>query len=155
MVALMADADQGIGQAESHDDFGGAGHKRADSHLSVTSCGRPQPAPQLRQIGLREARCDGVSFVQNMNDSSAWVERVGSDQQVKSIAKLLPGEEYHAWTSRGALLGTAGSKLYEWTPIDGGTWRLVLDMAPRGLKLSRIAISPRGDWIAIVAEHAQ
>jgi hypothetical protein len=98
---------------------------------------------------------DGVSFVQRMNDSTAWIERVSSDQTVKSIAKLLPGAEYHAWTQRGALLGTEGSKVYEWTPIDGGTWRLVMDLSQRGLRLSRIAVSPRGDWIAIVGERLQ
>ena len=126
--------------------------------LQVASVANPQPKIVAQNVGRSVQKIpnwEGVSFVQNMNDSTAWVERVGSDQQIKSIAKLLPGEEYHAWTNRGALLGTSGSKLYEWTPIDGGTWRLVLDMAPRGLKLSRIAISPRGDWIAIVAEHAQ
>jgi hypothetical protein len=96
----------------------------------------------------------GVSFVQRMEDSTAWIERVGSDKAVKSIAKLLPGAEYHAWTKRGALLGTAGSKIYEWTPIDGGTWRLVMDLSERGLRLSRIAVSPRGDWVAIVGERA-
>jgi hypothetical protein len=126
--------------------------------LQVASLSAAQPRVVAQDVGRALQKIpnwNGVSFVQRMNDSTAWIERVGSDEKVRRIAKLLPGAEYHAWTRKGALLGTAGSKLYEWTPIDGGTWRLVLDLAPRGLTLSRIAVSPRGDWIALVAERSQ
>ncbi len=97
----------------------------------------------------------GASFVQRAADSSMWVQRVhGGTRAIRAIAKLPAGGEYHAWTPRGALLATDGSKLLEWTPIDGGTWREVADFASQGIRLSRIAISPRGDWIAMVGERA-
>jgi hypothetical protein len=99
-------------------------------------------------------RWDGVSFVQRAQDSTMWIQRLqGSTRQIRPVAKLPAGAEYHAWTPRGALLATNGSKLLEWTPIEGGTWREVFDFAGQGIRLSRIAISPRGDWIAIVGER--
>jgi hypothetical protein len=98
---------------------------------------------------------NGVSFVQHESDSTMWIRRIdGRQHETRAIAQLLPGGEYHAWTPRSALLATAGSKLYEWTPIDGGTWRQVFDAAPLGLLVSRIAVSPRGDMIALVGERA-
>ena len=126
--------------------------------LQLASLSNSHPDVVAQNVGRAVQKIpgwNGVSFVQRMDDSTAFVERVGSDKAVKSIAKLLPGAEYHAWTQRGALLGTAGSKVYEWTPIDGGTWRLVIDLSQRGLRLSRIAVSPRGDWVALVGERVQ
>jgi hypothetical protein len=102
----------------------------------------------------RIPRWGGVSYVQRGADSTMWLRRVhGSTGSVTPIAKLPPGGEYHAWTPRGALIGTAGSRLLEWTPIDGGTWREIVDLSSLGLRLSRVAVSPRGDWIAFVGER--
>lgn len=99
-------------------------------------------------------RYEGASFVQRGADSVMWVQRVnGGTRAIKPIAKLPAGSEYHAWTPRGALLTTNGSKLLEWTPINGGEWREVADFSAQGIRLSRIAISPRGDWIALVGER--
>jgi hypothetical protein len=41
IIALVADADERVGQPERYDDLGCAWHERADSHISVLSCGRP------------------------------------------------------------------------------------------------------------------
>ena len=97
----------------------------------------------------------GVSYVQRGPDSTMWLRRVhGTTGSIHPIAKLPAGAEYHAWTPRGALLGTAGSKLMEWSPIDGGTWREIVDLSSLGIRISRISVSPRGDWIALVGERA-
>jgi hypothetical protein len=103
---------------------------------------------------VKVPRFSGVSFVQRNADSTMWVQTVnGATRQVRSIAKLPAGGEYHAWGPRNALLATSGSKLLEWTPINGGTWREVADFAGQGIRVSRIAISPRADWIALVGER--
>ncbi|MEX2282147.1 MAG: hypothetical protein WEE89_06665 [Gemmatimonadota bacterium] len=99
-------------------------------------------------------RYAGASFVQRAPDSTMWVQRVhGPTRAVRPIARLPAGGEYHAWTPRSALLATSGSKVLEWTPINGGSWREVADYAGQGIRLSRIAVSPRGDWIAVVGER--
>jgi hypothetical protein len=95
-----------------------------------------------------------VSFVQFGEDStrSLWrVERSG--RPPASVGQLPRGGEYHAWTPGGALLATAGSQVFEWN-ASTGAWRVVADYASRGLRVSRIAISPAGDWIALVGERA-
>jgi hypothetical protein len=100
-------------------------------------------------------RFAGVSYVQRQDDSTNWVRRIDNDRQIHTIAKLPPGGEYHAWTPKSALLATAGSKLLEWTPIDGGRWREVVDFTSMGLRVSRIAVSPQGNWVAFVGERTQ
>jgi hypothetical protein len=95
----------------------------------------------------------GVSFVQQQSDSVSWIRRLDRDRTVHPIAKLPPGGEYHAWTPRRALLATSGTSLLEWSPVDGGTWREVADLRPLGLRVSRIAVSPNGEWIALVGER--
>jgi hypothetical protein len=97
-------------------------------------------------------RWNGVSYVQRQ-DSVLWVRRLDRDRTIHAIAQLPPGGEYHAWTPRRALLATAGSRLLEWTPMKGGTWRQVADFTPLGLRVSRLAVSPNGEWIALVGER--
>ena len=100
-------------------------------------------------------RWGGVSFVERRPDTTSWIRRVhGSTAAVSTVAQLPRGGEYHAWTPRGALVATAGSRLLEWSPIDGGTWREIIDLSRLGILLSRVTISPRGDWIAFVGERA-
>lgn len=100
-------------------------------------------------------RWNGVSYVQRLADSVLWVRRLDRDRTIHAIAKLPAGGEYHAWTPRRVLLATAGSRLLEWTAIDGGTWRQVADFTPLGLRVSRIAVSPNGEWIALVGERVR
>lgn len=99
-------------------------------------------------------RWNGVSYVQRQ-DSVLWLRRLDADRTIHAIAQLPPGGEYHAWTPRGALLATSGSRLLEWTPISGGSWRQVADFTPLRLRVTRIAVSPNGDWIALVGERAR
>ena len=117
-------------------------------------------APRLiaQDIGRsiqRIPRWNGVSYVQRMPDTTAWIRRVnGETFEVSPIARLPRNGEYHAWTPRGALVATADSKIMEWTPINGGSWREIIDMSTAGVRVSRVAISPLGDWIAFVGERA-
>ena len=55
-------------------------------------------------------------------------------------------------TPDGILLMASGPKLYQWTPGQDG-FREVADFGPQGLQLSRIAVSPGGDRIALVADE--
>lgn len=126
------------------------------STLRIASVRGEPVATVAENIGRsvqRIPRWAGVSFVHRQPDTTMWVKRVNGSSTVAPIAKLPEGGEYHAWTPRAALLATTGSRLLEWTPIDGGTWRTVADFSAQGLRVSRIAVSPRGDWIAIVGER--
>ena len=55
-------------------------------------------------------------------------------------------------SSAGIVLTASGTTLYEWDPQRGGDWETVTDFAAAGLTaVSRLAVSPRGDRLAIVA----
>jgi hypothetical protein len=96
---------------------------------------------------------DAFTFQQQARDSAAWITELNvSTKAMRRIAPLPEGADYHAWAPNGALLSAAGSRLYVWK--DGG-WSVGADLSRWGVKhISRIAVSPRGDWVAFVAEDA-
>ncbi len=56
------------------------------------------------------------------------------------------------WTRDGALIASAGSRLY--LRVDG-RWDVLADLAAYGLRgITRLALSPAGDAIAVVAGEA-
>jgi hypothetical protein len=81
-----------------------------------------------------------------------WIKELDLDtQSVRPLIALL-GNEYYAWTPDGVLLTAEGSKLFRWDPAAGGTWEEVADFGDKGIDgLTRLAVSPEGDWVALVA----
>lgn len=76
-----------------------------------------------------------------------------SDGSDELAAMGLDGGDFHAWTPGGVLLQASGGRLMRWD--EGmGHWMLVTSLDDRGVTLSRIAVSPDGEWIALVAEPA-
>jgi ketosteroid isomerase-like protein len=58
----------------------------------------------------------------------------------------------HVWTSRGTLLMASGHTIYEWNPAKPDDWRTAATFDDPELQgLTRIAISPHGDRIALVS----
>lgn len=103
---------------------------------------------------------DTTSFVQRQPDGSLTLERLSisnatGEAQVAPIAPLPAGATYVVWASTGVAITAAGSKLY--TLRRGETaWRQAADLASDGLThISRLAISPNGHWLALVADDAQ
>ncbi len=103
-----------------------------------------------RALGKVPGR-DAVTFQQLVKDSSSWISELDlRTKQTRRLFKPPAGADYHVWTPGGALLAAAGSKVYLRT--DRG-WDVAADLAPWGVKnITRLAISPRGDWLAFVAE---
>jgi hypothetical protein len=45
-----------------------------------------------------------------------------------------------------------GSKLYQWNPSRGPDWEEIADFSALGIEsITRLAVSPRGDRLALVA----
>jgi hypothetical protein len=60
--------------------------------------------------------------------------------------------EYHAWIPGGLVLASDGTTLYQWDAHGAGPWVPVADLAALGLRgTSRLAVSPHGDRLALVA----
>ena len=116
----------------------------------------------LQRIPGREA----VSFVQR--DSVAGASLQELDVRTHRVTKLVQappggggsggggGADFFVWTLQGIVLTARGTTLYQWDPQRGGDWEPVADFASAGLtNVTRLAVSPKGDRLAIVAVPAQ
>ena len=96
---------------------------------------------------------DAISFVQFDESGNVTIRAV--DVATGVTTTLVParrGSQDHAWTPDGALLMAEGSELHTWTPEMG--WRFVADLAAEGLReITRLAVSPEGDVLALVANR--
>ena len=72
-----------------------------------------------------------------------------------SLIETLPGAEDYAWLPDGRLLMGKESKLFVVVPLSGQKWSPAEDFVVPGLQgISRIAVSPGGDHLAMVVRHA-
>jgi ketosteroid isomerase-like protein len=74
-------------------------------------------------------------------------------RHVTTLATIpFPTSGSHVWTSRGTLLMASGHTIYEWNPAHPDDWRKAAEFDNPELQgLTRIALSPRGDRIALVS----
>jgi dipeptidyl aminopeptidase/acylaminoacyl peptidase len=98
-----------------------------------------------------------VSFVRRISRDESWIELLDPETRaIQRIVKLPAGVEDYAWTPDGMLLAGNGSELLRCDPRRGATWETVADLSSSGLtSITRLAVSPRGDAIAIVAVPAK
>lgn len=108
----------------------------------ATGVGRsPQSVPDRRAVSFTRTTRDGMA-----------IELYDLDLDRSERLTLLPEDgEFHAWTPDGRLLSSAGSRVFV---LREGDWQEVVDLAHLHLKLSRLAVSPKGDRLALVAEPA-
>ncbi|HEY9404009.1 MAG TPA: hypothetical protein VIQ24_15220 [Pyrinomonadaceae bacterium] len=71
-----------------------------------------------------------------------------------TLARTLPASEDLAWTPGGTILMAQDSKLYQLDPAAPSPgWQLVADFSAAGLKkITRLALSPKADRLALVAQ---
>ena len=95
-----------------------------------------------------------VSFVHREPSGEFWVKQIDIDsKKIDALTKVVDGnnERDMTWTADGkTILMSGGTKVYSWTRGATG-WTEVFDAAPHALgAVSRLAVSPKGDAIAIV-----
>jgi hypothetical protein len=125
----------------------------ATLQIASVQSGRAQVA--ARDIGRSLHPVPGrsaVSFVQwEEGQRGAITELDAETGETEVLAPLLEGNEFFAWTPGGTLLMGQGSKLFLWAPGRSQEWEELADLAPAGVAgISRIAVSPEGDRIAVV-----
>ena len=133
--------------------------------LQVVELGTERADTVARDIGrsLSVAGARSVSFVQRTADSTFTLNRVeldsasGRSKIQVGIASLPAGAEYVVWTRQGMALTASGSKVFALQPGSVDTrWALVADFSTRGItRMSRLAISPNGHWLAFVADDGR
>ena len=117
----------------------------------------------VRSIGRSLQRIPGrstLSFVEREAPADAggaptlWIRELDpKTKQVTPLVRAVAGatEADCAWTPDGMLLMAEGGALYGWRRGDA-TWSRVADLDALGLHgVTRLAVSPKGDWIALVA----
>ena len=125
--------------------------------LQVADLRSGTATPVARNIGRGVQRIPGagtrISFVQKGPDSTWAVAELDlATRQVRNLVRTLPGVDQYAWTPAGVLLMAKGSKLYQWSPSRSPDWKEVADFAALGVEsITRLAVSPRGDRLALVA----
>lgn len=111
----------------------------------------------------RIAGSGDISFVHKLAEGEWWIERLDpASGRTERLVRTLPGREDYAWTPHGEILMGDGAALHYWTPDSG--WRLLAELSAgnaggagaQGAEagaISRIAVSPAGDRIALVRER--
>lgn len=96
-----------------------------------------------------------VSFVQRISDSDLVIKSLDpKSRKIAPLVKMLPGSEYCAWTPAGTLLMATGTKIFKFNPAKDKEWQEAVDLSKDGVKgISRIAVSPKGNKIAFVADE--
>ena len=110
----------------------------------------------LRGIGRSLQRIPGrgtISVVEKDADGALWIREL--DPKTRRLTPLVAAvagskEADCAWTPDGMLVMAEHDVLYGWRPAT--EWKRLADLAALGLHgVTRIAISPKGDRIALVA----
>jgi len=100
-----------------------------------------------------------VSFVQREASGEWWIKQIdAASKAIVPLVKAVDGstDRDMAWMPDGrALLMSSGTKVLSWTRGASG-WTEVFDAAAHSLgAVSRLAVSPRGDAVAIVVAESQ
>ena len=123
----------------------------ATLHLANARTGEVREV--ARGIGRSLNRIPGspaISFIRRDSDSvSAVMELNVTTGATRLLTPTVDGGDFHAWTPDGTLLMASGSTIHAWR-AGGNGWRPVANLAP--LRVSRLAVDPHGDQLALVAE---
>lgn len=117
----------------------------ADTRTGVAEIIAYNVGRSIHKIPNRHA----ISFTHRVPEY--WIKEIDIDSRaVRPLVQLLESE-FYVWTPDGSVLTGQGSKLYRWRYVEGSDWEEVADFAEAGIvDISRIAVSPQGEWIAIV-----
>jgi WD40-like Beta Propeller Repeat len=118
-----------------------------------------------RDIGRTIQRIPGggtISFVEREGGgregtaARLWIRELDpKTRRITPLVAALPGatEAYHAWAPDGWLLSAEKDVLYGWRRGQAD-WIRLADLATLGLRgVSRLAVSPNGDRIALVTQN--
>ncbi len=136
------------------------GANRAPATLQLADTKTGQARVVATDIGRSLQRMPGtgdtrhISFVQR--DTTGWVVKE-LDPATGTVSALAPAIDREsadldtAWAPDGTLLAVRRGTLYAWRRGQSG-WKEVASLERMGLSgISRLAVSPRGNYIAIVA----
>ena len=93
----------------------------------------------------------GFSFVQRVDSSFVVKTMAWPSRTTRDLIQLLRGAQDLVWLGPDLMMTSSGSRLLYWKP-GATTWLDAGDYSDAGLtSASRLAVSPDGKWLAIVA----
>jgi len=103
----------------------------------------------LHKIPKREA----MSFVHKVSENEWLIKQLDlKTRAISTLVKTLVGSEDYVWTPSAILLMGKEAKLYQYDLKKDATWKEIADFSTAGLKsITRLAVSPKGDRLAVVA----
>jgi WD40 repeat protein len=124
--------------------------------LVLATAGGDRADTVARDIGRSPQSVPGrhaATFVQRVDSTESWLAEVdGETRAVRRLVRLPRGADFHAWTPGGLVLTSDGVTLYQWDSHAAGPWVPVADLSALGLReVTRLAVSPGGDRLALVA----
>jgi hypothetical protein len=95
-----------------------------------------------------------ISFVRKLSPTEWWIESLDvATRATTRLVQLPDGVEDYAWLPDGSVLCGRGSALLRWSGKAGEEWQTIADLSGAGIGgITRLAVSPRGDRLAFVAE---
>ncbi len=96
---------------------------------------------------------NAISFTHRL--PQLWIKELDLDSgAVTPLIELLEGNEFYAWLPDGTVITAQESTLLRWDPKGEPEWQAVADFAASGISgISRLAVSPGGDWLAMVGRR--
>jgi hypothetical protein len=131
----------------------------ATLQLADTTTGKAEIVASNIGQSIQKIPGGGVSFVQQAGQGAERTFTItqltvgGGSPVTTPLTPAVPGstQVHVTWTPNGTLLMAHDGALYAWNKGDT-TWRVVADLKALGLKnVTRLAVSPRGDKLALVA----
>jgi hypothetical protein len=109
------------------------------------------PGRSIHRIPKRNA----VSFVHKLSEKEWWIKQLDlSTGAVTNLIQTLPGSEDYAWTPSGMVIMASGNAVYCWNPLAKTGWQKVALFQEPGLQsIKRLAVSPKGDRMALVSDE--
>ena len=93
------------------------------------------------------------SYIMSKEGENTEIKRFDWEtQESTSIVVALEGARYFCWTPDGAVLMIVDNELYSYKPGESVDWNLAATLDVQGG--SRLAVSPDGRMLAVVAHHA-
>jgi hypothetical protein len=103
------------------------------------------PVPGKRALSVTELVAEKTWWIVEVDPATA---------ATRPLAKLPDGAEYYVWLRDGSLLSAAGHTIHRIHPGRDSTWSAEMSLTAPGMgSLSRMAVSPNGEWLAVVAEE--
>ena len=133
--------------------LGGSGSPATLQVVDTTADTAEVIEPNIGQSLLMRPGRKTVSFIGRTPGAPAVIKELDpSTKRTTVITEALAGSQYLTWLPDGRMLMASATKISVWREGTAG-WTEVADFAAAGLtKITRLAASPDGKWLALVAE---